>query len=171
MHLSLPKTFLQLKTKISYRALVSGEACSIEATCGGTGLIGEGHHVEDAQTRLGRTWVGYHVLRILSSRLALFLPELWLHNIFHNWMLNSVEQRIIAEWCYRELEEAERWWWWCAGAWRGSRPCCWWCRTDSPDLGSAAVVRAIRGKTLLLRFYARLPTSWFLWPVDLLPST
>ena len=26
-------------------------------------------------------------------------------------------------------------------------------------------------ETLLLRFYARLPTSWFWWPTDLLPST
>ena len=53
-------------------------------------------------------------------------------------MLKSVEQRIIAEWCYLGQEEREgRWWWWCAEAWRGSRPCCWWCRTDSPDLGFA----------------------------------
>ena len=26
-------------------------------------------------------------------------------------------------------------------------------------------------ETLLLRFYAVLPTSWFRWPTDLLPST
>ena len=27
------------------------------------------------------------------------------------------------------------------------------------------------GKLSFFAFYARLPTSWFLWPVDLLPST
>ena len=48
------KTF-QLKEMIPYRALISGEASAIESTCGGARLIGEGHHVEDAQTRLGRT--------------------------------------------------------------------------------------------------------------------
>ena len=94
-------------------------------------------------------------------------------------MLNSVEQRIIAEWCYRGQKEAERWRWWCAGAWRGSRPCCWWCRTDSPDPRFASdrcptylrVAIDPRGKLSFFAFTLCCPHRWFLWPVDLLPST
>ena len=51
----LPFHLSQLKEVIPYRALISGEAGSIEPTCRCAGLIGEGHHIEDAQTRLRRT--------------------------------------------------------------------------------------------------------------------
>ena len=43
---------------VSYRALISCETCAIESTCGGARLIGERHHVEDAQSSLRLTWGG-----------------------------------------------------------------------------------------------------------------
>lgn len=45
----------RLQEMIPYRALISGEAGAVERACGGARLVGEGHHIEDAQTRLGRT--------------------------------------------------------------------------------------------------------------------
>ena len=112
----------------------------------------------------------------IRTRPFLRWPEIWLlHNIFHNWMLNSVEQRIIAGWCFTEDKRSQR------DGVDGVQEHGGGLDHAADGAGlihqiqdSTAVLRVPihpRGKLSFFAFTLCCPHRWFLRPVDLLRMT